>query len=478
MAGPFPGHVAHLETFGGSCRTSFGRCLITRVVLRCPAWRSLSRLIAALRGASDIEEDAGYKEGVDVVEEPTNWGRYPARTRAPDEPVPATTVDDWALPRLPYRSVRGDIGSALLIASAGIFAAVTGFGRMVGLGAEEMSLSIAVTLGAALALLLKRRVPVVATLAVALLATVEVVALDQLNLGMVLAIADVLYAAGLVGSRTERRIVMALLAVAAVNSAATAADTLEAAIVSAFLLGLPMFLGTAARQRDQIVRAERQRRVAQTERADALVDAAVAERSRAVAAERAALARDLHDGVAAHLSAIALQSGAATGSARQSMAAIRNSSLHALTDLRQLIKVLDTDGSADGLQVPGDITDIALLEADAVRYGVKQDVYIDVPPEALSRATGHVLRKIAHEALLNTARHAPGTTLYLTVALDADAVVLEAVNQAAGVYPDPDLPTGGLGTALMAEQATAVGGVCTAGLDDGCWVVRARVPRA
>ncbi|MFC7406895.1 sensor histidine kinase [Georgenia alba] len=415
----------------------------------------------------------------------------PGQQRAAAEEHVPVAIDDWVLPSLPYRSVRGDVVMALGILLIGVMVAVTGFGRgPAPEGGPLVPLLAAVV--AASSLLAKRRWPVVACVGcgAALVGETALVGAG-LNLALLIALFDALYAAALVGRPWERRTILVGCTVAGAvlvaSSRGDADDRIQVVLSLVALLGSPLFIGTASRQREELIQAEKARAAAERQRADAVLRAATAERERAVRSERATLARDLHDAVAAHLSAIALQSAAtsrASGDTASAMRAVRESSLEALAELRQLIDVLNAEDPGDlPLKVPPGIEETGILRGDAERLGVALELEVDAPREDLTTATSHVLMRIAREAVVNAARHAPGAPLRLTVRAEDEGVLLTASNPLPDERPaaDPSSPqdtSGGLGTVIMTEQAAAVGGRCDAGpSDDGTWVVRATVPR-
>lgn len=415
----------------------------------------------------------------------------PVRERAEEAHVP-TAIDDWVFPHLPYRSVRGDVVMSLGILVLGVVVALTGFARQP--APQEPAVAIVATVVAAAALLVKRRRPGPAALVIGAALAIEAALVGTgMNLAILIALFDVLYVVALLGSDRERRMIVALCVLAAaallILPIGSISNRLQAALSLLAVLGTPLFIGTSSRQREALVRVEKGRAEAERGRADAVVRAAGAERRQAVRAERAALARDLHDAVAAHLSAIALQSGAAMSRAGQeadpAMRAVRESSLEALRELRQLIDVLSADDPGDlPLKVPPGLEETEILEADAQRLGVPLRLDVDVPREALTTATSHVLMRIAREGVVNAARHARGTEVTVRAGVADDVVELTVTNPLTdgrgelGEAEDAERSAGGgLGTVIMAEQAAAVGGHCVVGPDGDTWRVRATVPR-
>ncbi len=127
---------------------------------------------------------------------------------------------------------------------------------------------------------------------------------------MLLVIGDLLYCAVLYGRREFARVVIVLTAVTSVTTAIAVASQVpdwRNALVVFLQIGtvplIPIWWALNVRQHRDIADAERIR-------AEQAVQIADLDRRAAVAAERARMARDLHDVIAGQLSAIAIQSEA------------------------------------------------------------------------------------------------------------------------------------------------------------------------
>lgn len=155
---------------------------------------------------------------------------------------------------------------------------------------------------------------------------------------------------------------------------------------------------------------------------------------RALALERAALAREMHDVVSHQVSLIAVQAGAlqvtATDHASSATArTIRTLAVRTLDELRQMVGVLRPSGDRE-LQLapqPG-IADIAaLVEASGISTTVDQSCDADVEPSAaVQRATYRAVQ----EGLTNVAKHAPGAAAALDLRVDEDHVWVSLTNTA------------------------------------------------
>ncbi|WP_127792595.1 sensor histidine kinase [Agromyces sp. LHK192] len=223
--------------------------------------------------------------------------------------------------------------------------------------------------------------------------------------------------------------------------------------------------------------------------------------------EREQLARDLHDTVAHHVSAIAIQAQAGTALAEQrpdaaaeALRRIEGEASKTLDELRAMVRVLRADEAALA-PVPG-LEELRAL--DVAGEVPRVSVVVEDGASALPSATGAALFRIAQEAVTNARRHARGATrVDVRVGVDADRVHLEVRDDGRddgrgewrGDVPPrgPDAlpgdgPAGarvagaaprGYGLAGMRERAALLGGVCRAGPSpDGGWIVAAELPRA
>lgn len=228
--------------------------------------------------------------------------------------------------------------------------------------------------------------------------------------------------------------------------------------------------------------------------------------------ERERLARDLHDTVAHHVSAIAVQAQAGTivapgdpAAAAEVLRVIEGEAARTLDEMRAMVRVLrrdeaDASGAAGAPEVAPTPTldDIRRLEtgADATPH---VDVTVDVADEAsaLARdamppAVAAAVFRIAQEAVTNARRHARGARFVsVLVRVDRAGVRLDVHDDGLGDALDDGLGDGlgdgetapaeasGYGLTGMAERVALLGGTCTAGpAPGGGWAVTAVLPRA
>ncbi|GAB2876416.1 sensor histidine kinase [Nocardioides pacificus] len=248
---------------------------------------------------------------------------------------------------------------------------------------------------------------------------------------------------------------------------------------------LPLVIAVVVAARREI-RAARESRAAALEREHELLVQA------AVARERTAMARELHDIAAHHLSGIAVMS-AAIGTqidsdpvgAKAAVAQVRRQSTAVLRDLRSLVGLLREDDAqaTDPDRVrPESLAGIAAL-VDDVR-GAGRDVGLTVltGPRPLGAGVGPLAQLAAYrmvqEALANAARHAPGARAEVTVDdRSPDAVLVTVRNDRPEATP-ADEGRHGFGLVGMQERADLTGGSLDHGATaDGGWQVTLRIPR-
>jgi signal transduction histidine kinase len=195
--------------------------------------------------------------------------------------------------------------------------------------------------------------------------------------------------------------------------------------------------------------------------------------------ERERLARDLHDTVAHHVSAMAVraQAGLATAptdpdAATDALRVIEAEASRALAEMRAMVRVLRTP--AETAATPR-VADLARL-AGRAGAGPPVDVEIDTGLDDLPPSVGTALYYLAQEAVTNARRHArQATSIEVRVSADDRAVRLRVSDDG---EPRPARGAPGFGLIGMAERADLLGGTCEAGPNTGRgWTVTAVLPR-
>ncbi|MEV8440626.1 sensor histidine kinase [Actinosynnema sp. NPDC051121] len=198
--------------------------------------------------------------------------------------------------------------------------------------------------------------------------------------------------------------------------------------------------------------------------------------------ERERLARDLHDTVAHHVSAIAIraQAGLATAATRPEAAAdalrlIEAEASRALTEMRAMVRVLRRDDPVDLAPNPR-IADLGRLATDA-RTGPSVDVGIAGDLDDVHPSVDAAVYRLAQEAVTNARRHARhATRIEVRVAADDTSVHLCVSDD--GESPARPAAAPGFGLIGMFERVDLLGGTCAAGPGpDQGWTVTATLPR-
>ncbi|GAA1337566.1 histidine kinase [Catellatospora bangladeshensis] len=309
----------------------------------------------------------------------------------------------------------------------------------------------------------RRSAPVIALVVVT--AAVAVDFTHGLSIPLVLVFVDMLFVVSLEGPRRLHRALVGLVASGTLGLTLVLAlhgdwrESLYAGLQVFSLVCVPVWWATNIRQhRDS---AEQVARIAELDR------------RAAVGAERTRMARDLHDVIAGHLSAIAIQSEAVLSmpadseTVRTVLRSVRENSVRSLAEMRTMIDVLRADDAVDE-PVTVRLADAARLVDSARAGGLAVDFAID-DVDGLPVAVDLAAYRILQEALTNALKH--GSSASVRVERQVRRLVVVVRNTARDA-------AGGTGTGLvsMAERAHAVGGAFTAGRDGGDWLVRAELP--
>lgn len=180
-------------------------------------------------------------------------------------------------------------------------------------------------------------------------------------------------------------------------------------------LTAPALLFAAAWATGRVIRS-RGAHTAALERRTARLEAEQQERERmAAAAERARIARELHDIVAHRVSTIVIQSDSGLATAddaersRRAFGAIGDSGRQALVELRRLLGLLRADGEATGTEPQPGLSRLAGLIEEVERAGLRVDSEIDEPLASLSPGLDLAAYRVLQEGLTNALRHGDGS---------------------------------------------------------------------
>ncbi|MFD4438295.1 sensor histidine kinase [Nocardia sp. NPDC058519] len=196
--------------------------------------------------------------------------------------------------------------------------------------------------------------------------------------------------------------------------------------------------------------------------------------------ERVGLARELHDSVAHHVSAITVQAQAGRAMAGQrpeaaleALSVIEGEASRALAEMRAMVRVLRDGAPAEYAPQPGvaDLVSLARRDPDPV-----VDVELAGDLAGLRPPVDAAVYRIAQEALTNALRHARNASrVEIRVAEGAGRLRIRVTDDG---RIDPARPaTHGFGLLGMTERARLLGGTLRAGpTPEGGWTVDAELP--
>ena len=156
-------------------------------------------------------------------------------------------------------------------------------------------------------------------------------------------------------------------------------------------------------------------------------------REQAVVDERLRIARELHDVVAHHVSAMGVQAGAArrvldrdTDAARTALANVEDASRDAVTQMRLLLGTLresgDEDGEAQSRTTGAGVADLADLGDGGAVDGLAVSIDVvessDGAAQRLPRGIGLAVYRTVQEALTNVRRHSTADAVSVVVRVD------------------------------------------------------------
>ncbi|KJS53715.1 hypothetical protein VM98_23515 [Streptomyces rubellomurinus subsp. indigoferus] len=302
---------------------------------------------------------------------------------------------------------------------------------------------------------------------------------------------DLLYAAVLYGSHRMSRVLhltggstVLVLSALAWWKSGTAAGLLIVVVASLVFLA-PVWTG-------ELVRKHRQEAESERLRAEQTALLSEMDRREAVVAERARMARELHDVVANHLSAIAIHATGAQSVARRRqlpaddplvevLAVIRENSVQGLAEMRRMIGLLRDSGGgeADASYAAPDLAAVDALLAKARAAGQDVGLEFELTEHGEHRdvpvPVGLAAYRIVQESLTNALKHAGPGLVRLRLEFEPERLRI-AVDSPYRGGAGRELPGARAGLVGMSERAGLLGGSFEAGPRDGYWSVRAVLP--
>ncbi|MFF1907102.1 sensor histidine kinase [Kitasatospora sp. NPDC058218] len=324
---------------------------------------------------------------------------------------------------------------------------------------------------------------------------------------------------GRVGPAAAGGVTIALISAARADSLADWAGTtgsqllIEAAALALglWLHGRRVLIETLHSQLD-VLRRERELRAEQ-----------------ARSAERARIAREMHDVLAHRLSLLVLHAGVLRDQARAGTVAddpdrlahrlelLRTTAARSLDDLRDVLGALRAEpqppeephlpdwlDAPTDTQVPGSaparapspngppaprpspgaapipapaLRDLTELVGEATAAGQTVELTLDGDPEAVPTTHRLAVHRLVQEALTNARKYAHAAPVTVRVRYGAPATTVEVCNDAGGPEPSGAATGGGYGLVGLAERVGALGGHLDAGADGhGGFRLAARLP--
>jgi len=289
-------------------------------------------------------------------------------------------------------------------------------------------------------------------------------------------------AAALVAAATAGNWIQLTGALSGRPLAAALVDAVPQGVTQAIgAVGLPLVVALVVRSRREVRAAREGEVAARAAEASAAVREQDARVDAAVSRERTAMARELHDIAAHHLSGIALMSAVIDRqidtdpvAAHEGVRQVREQSTAVLEDLRRLVGLLRDDAPAErAVETVAGIVDLV----ERARY--RSEVRLEVLPgdHDLANGVGPLAQLAAYrtvqEALANAALHAPGAVVTVTVDdRGADLLTLHVENGVPAAPASGSTAAGGNGLRGMRERADLVGArLLTGPTETGGWSV-------
>jgi signal transduction histidine kinase len=203
-----------------------------------------------------------------------------------------------------------------------------------------------------------------------------------------------------------------------------------------------------------------------------------------LAAERARIARELHDLVTHSVSVMVLQTGAAREIMRHDerrsralLESVEASGRSALEELRRLLGLLSDQNDDASLPAQPGVTDIPALIEHVSEAGVEVELSVEGQARVIPDDVALAAYRIIQEALTNVLKHARGASSRVGLRWSDGVLELEVVDQGPPQNDAKRDASAGHGLAGMRERAAMHGGTLEAGPGpDRGYLVRALLP--
>lgn len=202
---------------------------------------------------------------------------------------------------------------------------------------------------------------------------------------------------------------------------------------------------------------------------------------RAVAEERARIARELHDVIAHSVSVMTVQAGAVRrllqpGQERERLAleAIESTGREALTEMRRLVGLLRRQGTMPDFSPQPSMRAVDVLVGTICEAGLPVELAVEGEPRELAPGVDLAAYRVIQEALTNALKYAGPARAWVTVRWREDEIEVEIANDGSSVAAGDGMGHGLVG---LRERVALVGGTIESGpRAGGGFVVTARLP--
>lgn len=235
-----------------------------------------------------------------------------------------------------------------------------------------------------------------------------------------------------------------------------------------FMAVMPTALGALLRMRQELTATLSEARRARTAELAAREEGARA-------AERARIAREIHDVVGHHATLMAVEAAALSATTPDPETRAAATRLRALAKA-SLTEMRATLGLLNAAPTPNTHHDLPTLVARATATGARITL-TDRTTTPLPPSTSRAVFRLVQESLTNATKHAPGAPIRVLLAERSGTLVVQVLN-APPPHPAPSPPPpGGQGLHGLSERVALLGGTLTATpTPQGGFEVRANLP--
>lgn len=197
-------------------------------------------------------------------------------------------------------------------------------------------------------------------------------------------------------------------------------------------------------------------------------------------AARSLLARELHDIVMHHVTAMVMQAESARYLAETPQAAVDRDTIAgsiastgrlALGELRSLLGTLDPESDSQEHAALAEAGEVSSMVRRLQETGYPISLQVNGPVDEVPSEITGVIRSVAREAVTNAMKHARGKEVHLVIGATTGVVELTATNPVASDSPPP---VAGRGMSGMHKRVVDAGGTFTAETKGGYYTMTAR----